>query len=352
MKRKPYFKTAAAFALAFVLAACGGSSDAGSAASQSSGRAEKISILNVSYDPTREFYREYNAAFQQYWRQKTGREIEIKQSNGGSGKQSLMVQNGLKADVVTLALAGDIDSLNNGGKKLVNPGWQKAFPHNSTPYTSTIVFLVRKGNPKNIRDWGDLLKDGVEVITPNPKTSGGARWNFLAAWAYALKQPGGSDETAERFVAELFKRVPVMDPGARASIISFTRRNLGDVLLAWENEAYLAVQESPEQFEIVTPSVSILCEPSVAVVNGVADARGTQEAAAEYLKQLYTEDSQRMIAKYFYRPSDPKIQAEFKDRFPALDLATIDGTFGGWQQAHKRFFADGAVFDKIYKPRQ
>ncbi len=344
----------AALPLALALAACGGGNGGAesSAASSGSGGASKISILNVSYDPTRELYREYNAAFQQHWKQKTGQELEIKQSNGGSGKQSLMVQNGLKADVVTLALAGDIDSLNNGGKKLINPDWQKALPDNSTPYTSTIVFLVRKGNPKNIKDWGDLVKGDVQVITPNPKTSGGARWNFLAAWAYAAKQPNATDETAKQFVAELFKRVPVMDPGARASTISFTQRNLGDVLLAWENEAYLAVQESPDQFEIVTPSVSMLCEPSVAVVDSVADARGTREVATEYLKQLYTEDSQRMIAKYFYRPSNPKIQAEFKDRFPALDLVKINDAFGGWHQAHQRFFADGALFDQIYKPQQ
>ena len=342
-----------ALPLAFALASCGGASD-GPAAASADGKASQanLTLLNVSYDPTRELYREYNAAFQQYWQQKTGQSIDIKQSNGGSGKQSLMVQNGLKADVVTLALAGDIDSLNNGGKKLINPDWQKALPDNSTPYTSTIVFLVRKGNPKNIKDWGDLVKDGVQVITPNPKTSGGARWNFLAAWAYAAKQPGATDETAKQFVAELFKRVPVMDPGARASTISFTQRNLGDVLLAWENEAYLAVQESPDQFEIITPSVSMLCEPSVAVVDSVADARGTREAATEYLKQLYTEDSQRMIAKHFYRPSNPKIQEEFKDRFPALDLVKIDDAFGGWHQAHQRFFADGGIFDQIYKPQK
>lgn len=343
-----------ALPLAFALAACGGSASDGPAAASADDKASQanLTLLNVSYDPTRELYREYNAAFQQYWQQKTGQSIDIKQSNGGSGKQSLMVQNGLKADVVTLALAGDIDSLNNGGKKLINPDWQKALPDNSTPYTSTIVFLVRKGNPKNIKDWGDLVKDGVQVITPNPKTSGGARWNFLAAWAYAAKQPGATDETAKQFVAELFKRVPVMDPGARASTISFTQRNLGDVLLAWENEAYLAVQESPDQFEIITPSVSMLCEPSVAVVDSVADARGTREAATEYLKQLYTEDSQRMIAKHFYRPSNPKIQEEFKDRFPALDLVKIDDTFGGWHQAHQRFFADGGIFDQIYKPQK
>lgn len=316
---------------------------------QPAGAQEKISILNVSYDPTRELYQEYNPLFQKYWQQKTGQEVNIRQSNGGSGKQSLAVMNGLKADVVTLALAGDIDALNSSGKTLVNPQWQQALPDNSTPYTSTVVFLVRKGNPKNIRDWDDLVQGDVQVITPNPKTSGGARWNFLAAWAYAKNRPGGSDESALQFVRELYRRVPVMDAGARASTVSFTQRGLGDVLLAWENEAYLAVKQSPDALEIVTPSLSILCEPPVALVDANADAKGTREVAAAYLQQLYSEAAQRIIAKHFYRPVNPSIQAEFKDRFPMLNLVTIQ-SFGGWGKAQQQFFADGGVFDRIHQP--
>ncbi|UOO81192.1 sulfate ABC transporter substrate-binding protein [Uruburuella testudinis] len=336
--------------LALAISACGQSSSQASASNTAGTKPPaKVSILNVSYDPTRELYQEYNPIFQQYWREKTGQEVSIRQSNGGSGKQSLAVMNGLKADVVTLALAGDIDALNKGGKTLINPDWQQALPDNSTPYTSTIVFLVRKGNPKNIRDWGDLVQGDVQVITPNPKTSGGARWNFLAAWAYAKHRPGGSDETAKQFVGELYRRVPVMDAGARAATITFSQRGLGDVLLAWENEAYLAVKQSGGALEIITPSVSILCEPPVAVVDANADAQGTREVAAEYLAQLYTEDAQRLIAKHFYRPTNPKIQAEFAHQFPPLKLVTIDQEFGGWHKAQPQFFADGGVFDQIYK---
>ena len=328
--------------LAASLAACGGG-----AADTGDGQSKKaVSILNVSYDPTRELYREYNADFQQYWQQKTGQTVNIKQSNGGSGKQALAVQNGLKADVLTLALGSDIDAVNQGAKKLVNDNWQQALPHNSTPYTSTIVFLVRKGNPKNIRDWGDLVKGDVKVITPNPKTSGGARWNFLAAWAYG--QTLGGDAAAEQYVGELFKRVPVMDAGARASTISFTQRGLGDVLLSWENEAHLAVQENQGEFEIVTPSLSVLCEPPVAVVDAVADERGTREVATAYLQGLYTDDAQRMIGRHYYRPSNPQILAEFADRFPKLKLATV-ADFGGWAKVQPEFFGDGGVFDRIYK---
>ncbi len=334
-----------ALPLALTLAACGQSNG-----QTSSGAAGKIAILNASYDPTRELYQEYNPLFQKYWRSKTGQEVSIRQSNGGSGKQSLAVMNGLKADVVTLALVGDIDALNKGDKTLIRPDWQQALPNNSTPYTSTIVFLVRKGNPKNIRDWDDLVKGDVQVITPNPKTSGGARWNFLAAWAYAKHRSGGSDETTKQFVSELYRRVPVMDAGARASTISFTRRGLGDVLLAWENEAHLAANQSGGDLEIVTPSLSILCEPSVAVVDANADAKGTRAAVTEYLAQLYSEDAQRIIAKHYYRPTDPSIQAEFKDRFPPLELVTIDGAFGGWSKAQPYFFADGGIFDQIYQP--
>ena len=282
-----------ALPLALALSAC----DQGSAASKSSKSAEKVSILNVSYDPTRELYQAYNPIFKQYWKAQTGQDVEIQQSNGGSGKQALTVQHGLKADVVTLALAGDIDAINGGSQTLISPDWQQALPDNSTPYTSTIVFLVRKGNPKNIRDWGDLVKGDVQIITPNPKTSGGARWNFLAAWAWAKHQPGGSDDKAREFVHELYRRVPMMDAGARGSTISFTQRGLGDVLLAWENEAYLAVKEAGDQFEIVTPSLSILCEPPVAVVDSVVDAKGTREVATAYLQQLYTDESRRLIGQ-------------------------------------------------------
>ena len=329
-----------------LLAACSPSGQ-DTAAPKTASAANKVSILNVSYDPTRELYREYNPQFQKYWKEKTGQDVDIQQSNGGSGKQALSVQNGLKADVVTLALGGDIDSINHT-KPLINPKWQQALPYNSTPYTSTIVFLVRKGNPKNIKDWGDLVKGDIQVITPNPKTSGGARWNFIAAWAYAKHQPNATDESAKKFVSDLYRRVPVMDAGARASTISFTQRGLGDVLLAWENEAYLAVKESPNDFEIITPSLSILCEPSVAVVDAVVDAKGTREVATEYLKQLYTEESQRIIAKNFYRPANPAIQAEFKHQFADLNLVNINQTFGGWQQAHETFFKDGGIFDQIY----
>lgn len=334
-----------AFALLPLLAACSPNPDGNKPA------ANKISILNVSYDPTRELYREYNVQFQRYWQQKTGQTVDIQQSNGGSGKQALSVQNGLKADVLTLALGGDIDSINHT-KPLIDSKWQQRLPHNSTPYTSTIVFLVRKGNPKNIRDWNDLVKGDVAIITPNPKTSGGARWNFLAAWAYAKHQPNATDETAKQFVRDIYRRVPVMDAGARAATISFTQRGLGDVLLAWENEAYLAVKESPNEFEIITPSLSILCEPPVAIVDAVVDAKGTRAVATEYLQQLYTDDAQRIIAKNFYRPVSPHIQAEFKHQFAHLNLVNINQTFGGWQQAHNVFFKDGGIFDQIYFKEQ
>ena len=348
---KKSFLFALPFALA--LAACNGGNSNGStsaaseAASGGSSNAKKVSILNVSYDPTRELYQEYNGVFQKYWLEKTGQEVEIQQSNGGSGKQALSVINGLQADVVTLALGGDIDSLNSQ-KPLLKTDWQQALPDNSTPYTSTIVFLVRKGNPKNIKDWDDLVKGDTQVITPNPKTSGGARWNFLAAWEYAKQKAGGDEKAAQEFVKELYKRVPVMDTGARGSTITFTQRNMGDVLLAWENEAYLALKEAGDQFEIVTPSLSILCEPPVAVVDTVVDKKGTREVATEYLKQLYSEDSQRIIAKNFYRPINAKVAEEFKDQFPSLKLVTINEAFGGWSQAQERFFADGKVFDQIY----
>lgn len=320
------------------------------AASQSG--SSTVSLLNVSYDPTRELYQRYNELFARHWQQTKGQKISFRQSHGGSGKQALAVKNGLKADVVTLALAGDIDILSQGPQAALKPNWQQALPHNSTPYTSTIVFLVRKGNPKQIRDWGDLVKGDIKVITPNPKTSGGARWNFLAAWAWAKHQSGGSEQSAQDFVRQLYQRVPVLDAGARGASISFTQRNLGDVLLAWENEAHLALKEAGDQFEIVTPSLSILCEPPVAVVDSVVDAQGSREVATEYLRHLYSPEAQRLIAQNFYRPSDPAVAAEFSRQFPALKLVTINDAFGGWQQAQQRFFADGGVFDQIYAPKQ
>ncbi|MEI7369517.1 sulfate ABC transporter substrate-binding protein [Pectobacterium sp. 1950-15] len=306
-------------------------------------------LLNVSYDPTRELYQQYNAAFIKHWKATTGEDITIKNSHGGSGKQARSVIDGLQADVVTLALAGDIDALNLN-QQLIDPKWQARLPDNSTPYTSTIVFLVRKGNPKQIKDWNDLVKPGVEVITPNPKTSGGARWNFLAAWAYAKAQPGGNDETALKFVTELYRHAPVLDTGARGATISFVQRQLGDVLLAWENEAYLSLQEQGgDQLEIVTPSLSILAEPPVAVVDKVVERKGTQKQAEAYLQYLYSDEAQRIIGKNFYRPRNAKIAEEFKNQFAPVNLVTIDKDFGGWKAAQDKFFNDGGVFDAIFK---
>ncbi|MEH2922607.1 sulfate ABC transporter substrate-binding protein [Samsonia erythrinae] len=306
-------------------------------------------LLNVSYDPTRELYQQYNAAFIKHWKATSGEDITIKNSHGGSGKQARSVIDGLQADVVTLALAGDIDALNLN-QQLIDPKWQARLPDNSTPYTSTIVFLVRKGNPKQIKDWNDLVKPGVEVITPNPKTSGGARWNFLAAWAYAKAQPGGNDETALKFVTELYRHAPVLDTGARGSTISFVQRHLGDVLLAWENEAYLSLKEQGgDQLEIVTPSLSILAEPPVAVVDKVVERKGTQKQAEAYLQYLYSDEAQRIIGKNFYRPRNAKIAEEFKDQFAPVSLVTIDKDFGGWKAAQDKFFNDGGIFDKIFQ---
>ncbi|MFE8115256.1 sulfate ABC transporter substrate-binding protein [Brenneria goodwinii] len=306
-------------------------------------------LLNVSYDPTRELYQQYNAAFIKHWKETTGEDVSIKNSHGGSGKQARSVIDGLQADVVTLALAGDIDALNLN-TQIIDPKWQARLPDNSTPYTSTIVFLVRKGNPKQIKDWDDLIKPGVEVITPNPKTSGGARWNFLAAWAYAKAQPGGNDETALKFVTEVYRHAPVLDTGARGSTISFVQRQLGDVLLAWENEAYLSLQEQGgDQLEIVTPSLSILAEPPVAVVDKVVDRKGTRKQAEAYLEYLYSDEAQRIIGKNFYRPRNAKIAEEFKDQFAPVNLVTIDKDFGGWKTTQETFFNDGGVFDKIFQ---
>jgi sulfate/thiosulfate-binding protein len=304
-------------------------------------------LLNVSYDPTRELYQEVNAAFAAQWKARTGRSIEIRQSHGGSGKQARAVIDGLEADVVTLALAYDVDAIAQAG--LIAPGWQQRLPHNSCPYTSTMVFLVRRGNPKRIRDWGDLVRPGVSVVTPNPKTSGAARWNYLAAWAWALGQPGASEETARAFVAGLFRNVPVLDTGARGSTNTFVQRGIGDVLLAWENEAFLALRElGRDQVEIVVPSLSILAEPPVAVVDRVVDKRGTRAAAEAYLQFLYSPAGQALAAKHYYRPLDRKALEQAPVRFPQLKLVTVAGAFGGWSSAQRKHFADGGSFDRIY----
>ncbi|MFI8983431.1 sulfate ABC transporter substrate-binding protein [Ectopseudomonas khazarica] len=318
------------------------------ASSLIAGPAAAAPLLNVSYDPTRELYVEYNAAFNKFWQAQGNPAVTIQQSHGGSGKQARAVIDGLRADVVTLALSGDIDAINHN-QTLIDPNWQARLPDNSTPYTSTIVFLVRKGNPKQISDWDDLVKDGVEVITPNPKTSGGARWNFLAAWAYA-RQQYGSEEQALAFVTELYRHAPVLDTGARGATISFVQRGLGDVLLAWENEAYLSLaEEGGDQLEIVTPSLSILAEPPVAVVDANVDRKGTRAIAEAYLQHLYSEEGQRIAAKNFYRPRNEKVAAEFKEQFKDLHLVTIDKDFGGWKQAQPKYFDDGGVFDDIFQ---
>jgi sulfate/thiosulfate-binding protein len=311
-------------------------------------RAATVSLLNVSYDPTRELYDDYNKAFASYWKGKTGDTVVVNQSHGGSGKQARSVIDGLGADVVTLALAYDIDALAKQAQ-LVPADWQSRLPANSSPYTSTIVFLVRKGNPKNIRDWGDLARPGVAVITPSPKTSGGARWNYLAAWAWALKQPGGSEATAESFVKKLYKNVPVLDSGARGATVTFVERGIGDVLLAWENEAYLAVKElGPDRFDVVAPSLSILAEPPVSIVDKVVDKHGTRAIAEEYLRYLYSKEGQEIAAKHFYRPRDPEIAAKHAAQFPNIPLVTIDAAFGGWTRAQATHFADNGSFDRIY----
>ena len=305
-----------------------------------------VSLLNVSYDPTRELYKDFNAVFANYWKKQTGETLNIKASHGGSGKQARAVIDGLDADVVTLALAYDVDAIAQKG--LIAPNWIKRLPDNSAPYTSTIVFLVRKGNPKNIKDWNDLAKPGIDVITPNPKTSGGARWNFLAAWGYALKQPGGNDQKARELVTGIFKNVKVLDSGARGSTTTFVERGLGDVLIAWENEAYLSVKElGPDKFDIVTPSISILAEPSVAVVDKVVDKRGTRKVAQAYLDYLYTPIGQEIAARNYYRPRNKEVAARYAGQFAKVKLFTIDQVFGGWDKAQKVFFADGGVFDQV-----
>jgi sulfate transport system substrate-binding protein len=310
--------------------------------------AKDITLLNVSYDPTRELYQDYNVAFAKYWKAKTGDTVSVKQSHGGSGKQARSVIDGIESDVVTLGLAYDIDEIAERAK-LLPPDWQKRLQHNSTPFTSTYIFLVRKGNPKGIKDWSDLIKPGVSVITANPKTSGGARWGYLAAYGYALKQPGGNDAKAKDFIAKVYGNVPVLDSGARGSTVTFAERGVGDVLLAWENEAYLSLKEfGADKFDIVYPPISILAEPPVAVVDKVVDKRGTRDVAQAYLEYLYSPEGQEIAARNFYRPTDPTVAAKFARNFPKVTLFTIDDTFGGWAKAQKTHFADGGVFDQIY----
>jgi sulfate/thiosulfate transport system substrate-binding protein len=309
-----------------------------------------VTLLNVSYDPTRELYGDFNHQFAAYWKAKTGQDVTIRQSHGGSGKQARSVIDGLEADVVTLALAYDIDQIAEKGG-LLPANWQSRLPNNSSPYTSTIVLLVRKGNPKGIKDWGDLAKAGVSVVTPNPKTSGGARWNYLAAWAWALRQPGGNEARAKEFVTKLYKNVPVLDAGARGATTTFVERGIGDVLIAWENEALLAIKELGQgKFEIVAPSVSILAEPPVAVVDKIAGKHGTKAVAQAYLEYLYTEAGQEIAARHFYRPRLASVAAEYEAQFPKVSLVTVDEVFGGWKKAHTAHFADGALFDQIYQP--
>jgi sulfate transport system substrate-binding protein len=306
------------------------------------------SLLNVSYDPTRELYQDFNAAFAKHWQSKTGETLSIKQSHGGSGKQARSVIDGLQADVVTLALAYDIDALHDKAA-LLPADWQKRLPHNASPYTSTIVFLVRKGNPKGVKDWPDLARPGIDVVTPNPKTSGGARWNYLAAWAYALAQPGGNTDSAKAFVKRIYGNAKVLDSGARGSLTSFTERGIGDVLISWENEAHLAAKElGAGKFEIIAPSLSILAEPPVAVVDKVVDKRGSRKQAEAYLAYLYSPEGQEIAAKHFYRPRDAGIATKYARQFTPIKLITVDGVFGGWRAAQKTHFADGGSFDEIY----
>jgi sulfate transport system substrate-binding protein len=336
---KRRFVLSAALAAGFVaaLSACSGGSKSG----------DSVELTNVSYDPTRELYQQINPAFAKLWLDKTGKTVTFKMSHGGSGKQSRAIIDGLEADVATLGLAYDIDSIAVKGK-LLPADWQKALPDNSSPYTSTIVFLVRQGNPKAIKDWGDLVKPGIQVITPNPKTSGGARWNFLAAWAYGKKAGGGSDDAARAYVTKLFAQVPVLDSGARGSTTTFVERGIGDVLLSWENEAHLAEASLGKgKFQIVYPSISVLAEPPVAVVTENAKKHGTEAVAKAYLDFLYTPQAQELIAKNFYRPRNPEVAAKYAGQFPGLELVTIDKDFGGWGKAQKTFFDDGGVFDQI-----
>lgn len=311
-----------------------------------------VEILNVSYDPTRELYQDFNAAFAKYWKLQENQDVTIKQSHAGSGAQARAVIDGLEADLVTLALGYDVDALHVGAK-LIPEDWQQRLASNSAPYTSTIVFLVRKGNPKGIRDWEDLVRPGVSVITPNPKTSGGARWNYLAAWGYALRQNGGGEAKAQEFVTQLFKNVPVLDSGARGALTTFAERGIGDVFIAWENEAVLSIRDlGPDRFEMIVPSVSILAEPSVTIVDRVVDKRGTRAVAQAYLEFLYTPEGQRIAAKHYYRPRAEAVAAEFRHQFAGIELFTLDAVFGGWAQAQKTHFSDGGIFDRVYLPQR
>jgi sulfate/thiosulfate transport system substrate-binding protein len=332
-------------AVGLAMTACGG----GAADERlASGAAARVELLNVSYDPTRELYVEFNRAFAKSHRAKTGQQVDVQQSHGGAGAQARAVVDGLQADVVTLALAYDIDAISRSG--LIAPEWQKRLPENSSPYTSTIVFLVRKGNPKGIKDWKDLVKPGIGVVTPNPKTSGGARWNYLAAWEYGRRQASGDEARTREFVAALFRNVAVLDSGARGATNTFVQREIGDVLLAWENEAYLAIDETKDQIEIVVPSMSILAEPPVTVVDKVVDKKGTRAVAEAYLQFLYTPEAQEIVARHHYRPRDSTVRAKYADSFADVQLFTIDEAFGGWQKAQQTHFADGGTFDQIYQP--
>lgn len=355
--KKPFLLSALLALSLVTITACGGGnaasggdkSAAGADKPASTGAKQPVELLNVSYDPTRELYVEYNKAFAKYWEGKAGQKVTIKQSHGGSGSQGRSVIDGIQADVVTLALAYDIDAIQEKG--LINADWQKRLKDNSSPYTSTIVFLVRKGNPKGIKDWNDLIKSGVSVITPNPLTSGGARWNYLAAWGYALKNNNNDENAAKDFVSKLFKNVPVLDSGARGSTTTFVERGIGDVLLAWENEAFLSLKEfGADKFEIVVPSISILAEPPVTVVDKVVDKKGSREVAQAYLDYLYSEEGQEIAAKNFYRPRLESVAKKYEKQFPKINLITVDEVFGGWQKAQKTHFADGGIFNQIYKP--
>jgi len=313
-------------------------------------QAAEVSLLNVSYDPTRELYVDFNKSFAEHWKKTAGQDVKIKQSHGGAAKQARSVIDGLQADVVTLALSYDIDEIAQRG--ILAKDWQKRLPKNSAPYTSTIVFLVRKGNPKNIKEWTDLARPGISVITPNPKTSGGARYNYLAAWGYALKQPGGNEKTAQDLLTKIYKNVPVLDSGARGSTTTFIEREIGDVLITWENEALLAIRElGPEKVQIVVPSLSVLAEPPVTVVDKVVDRRGTRKVADAYLNYLYSEAGQELAGKHYYRPINEKIAAKYASQFPKVKLLTVDEIAGGWTKAQKTHFADGGTFDQIYQPK-
>jgi sulfate transport system substrate-binding protein len=313
-------------------------------------QASEVTLLNVSYDPTRELYQDFNKVFADHWKKTSGQDVKIKQSHGGAAKQARSVIDGLQADVVTLALSYDIDEIAQRG--ILAKDWKKRLPNNSAPYTSTIVFLVRKGNPKNIKEWSDLARPGISVITPNPKTSGGARYNYLAAWTYALKQPGGNEKTAQELLAKIYKNVPVLDSGARGSTTTFVEREIGDVLITWENEALLAIRElGPDKVQIVAPSVSVLAEPPVTIVDKVVDRRGTRKVAEAYLKFLYSDEGQELAGKHYYRPISEKIAAKYASQFPKVKLLTVDEIAGGWTKAQKTHFADGGTFDQIYQPK-